>query len=243
MPHMCDMDGLARRCDSGAMRRDNDQPRALWPTRLRSRMAVVCHVGRDKVSARSCVGVLIAAVVLFAGACGSGGGERSPGTSSSTLRAVSSPGQSSASASAAQATPTARPQQAAIPADCMDKRLTASLAGLIDGKQLNSTNAGTDQLSCLWGKAVPIVNVGIAAPSTPSNDADFQVVDVPELRKIGATARARTTQFSLGAKALYISTFVVSSDQFRITVSYSGEDRRDQEVADATVAIAERLHG
>jgi hypothetical protein len=185
---------------------------------------------------------LVAAVALFAVACGSGG-ERPPGTSSSTVSTVASPGRLSAPASATQATPTARPQQVAIPADCTDKRLTASLAGLIDGNQLNPASAGKGGLSCLWGTAIPIVSVEITAPTAPSNTAGFQAVDVPELRKIGATARAQTTQISAGAKTLYISTFVVSSNQFRITVSYSGEDRRDQQVADAAIAIAEQLHG
>jgi hypothetical protein len=189
------------------------------------------------VSAQSGLRVLIVVAVLLLNSCGSGDGERSPSTSGT----AASPQQPSGSTDTAQATPTQQ-QPATIPADCMDKRLTESLASLINGKQLGSTSAGRDELSCLWGAAVPAVNVLIAAPSTPSNDADFQLVDVPELNSIGATARAQTTQISAGAKTLYISTFVVTSDQFRITVSYSGEDRQDQVVADAAVALAERLH-
>jgi hypothetical protein len=70
----------------------------------------------------------------------------------------------------------------------------------------------------------------------------FPVVDVPEVKRIPAQARAKVTQLAVGSKKLYISTFIITSDRLRITVAYSGEARRDQDVGDAAVAIAERLN-
>lgn len=174
---------------------------------------------------------------LLATGCGGGDG------GSTRTASPASPRESSAPASAASATPGAGAPAAEVPKDCADERLIGPLAKLIKGKKRGVTTAKQNELLCSWGKAVPsvTVTVGTASSTTASNDSDFPVVDVPELKRIPAQARAKVTQIAVGSKKLYISTFVVTSDRFRISVAYSAEERRDQDVGDAAVAITERL--
>jgi hypothetical protein len=173
-------------------------------------------------------------------ATGCGGGDRG---STRAATPASSPA-SSPPASAVSATPGAGQPAAEIPKDCADERLIGPLAKMIKGKKRGATSAKQDELLCSWGKAVPGVTVTVRAPSstTASSDTDFPVVDIPELKRIPAQARAKVTQIAIGSKKLYISTFVVTSDRFRISVAYTAEQRRDQDVGDAAVGIAERLN-
>jgi hypothetical protein len=175
---------------------------------------------------------------LLATGCGGGDGD------STRTASPASPRASSAPASAASATPGAGKPAAEVPRDCADERLIGPLAKLIKGKKRGATTAKQDELLCSWGEAVPGVTVTVrtASSTTTSNDSDFPVVDIPELKRIPAQARAKVTQIALGSKKLYISTYVVTSDQLRISVAYTAEKRRDQDVGDAAVAMAERLN-
>jgi hypothetical protein len=179
---------------------------------------------------------LVFSGLLATGCGGDGGSTRTAGPAS--------PKASSAPASAASATPGAGVPAAEVPKDCADERLIGPLAKLIKGKKRGATTAKQDELLCSWGHGIPLVTTTVGKPSstTTSTDSDFPVVDIPELRRIPAQARAKVTQIAVGSKKLYISTFVVTSASLRITVAYSGEQRRDQDVGDAAVAIAQRLH-
>jgi hypothetical protein len=170
---------------------------------------------------------------MLATACGGGGDDaaNSPSPSKSTPAAPV----------ATTAAPSSAPA-AAIPDDCADETLTVPLAPLIKGKKRGSTSAKTDELLCSWGKAVPSVTVTITLPSANNTASDFPVVDIPALKQFGAEARAKVTQIAVGSKKLYISTFVVTSDRYRISVAYSDEKRHDQEVGDAAVGLTQRLH-
>jgi len=169
---------------------------------------------------------------LLATGCGGGDG----GSTRTVSPKASSPG-------AASATPGAGLPAAEVPKDCADERIIGPLAKLVKGNKRGATTAKQNELLCAWGHAVPLVTVTVGLPSsiTANNDADFPVVDVPEVKRIPAQARAKVTQLAVGSKKLYISTFIVTSDRLRITVAYSGEARRDQDVGDAAVAIAQRL--
>lgn len=172
---------------------------------------------------------------LLATGCGGGDG------GSTRTASPASPRASSAPASAAS---TPRPPAAEVPRDCADERLIGPLAKLIKGKKRGAASVKQDELLCSWGKAVPGVTVTVrtASSTATSIDNDFPVVDIPELKRIPAQARAKVTQIAVGSKKLYISTFIVTSDRFRISVAYTAEERRDQDVGDAAVAIAERLN-
>jgi hypothetical protein len=170
---------------------------------------------------------------LLAAGCGGGDG----GSARTASPAVPK-------ASSASAAPGAGKPAAEVPRDCADERLVGPLAKLVKGRKRGPTSARQDQLLCSWGVGVPLVTVqiGTASATTTSNDGDFPIVDVPELKRIPAQARAKVTQIAVGAKKLYISTFVVTSDRFRIAVASTAEERRDKDVGDAAVAIAERLN-
>jgi len=179
----------------------------------------------------------VIAALVFSGLISTGCGGGTTRTASSA-----SPKTLSAPAGAASATP--GPPAAEVPRDCADERLIGPLAKLIKGKKRGATSAKQNELLCSWGKAVPSITVTVrtAASTTTSDDSDFPVVDVPELKRINAQARAKVTQIAIGSKKLYISTFVVTSDRFRISVASTAEKRDDQDVGDAAVAIAERLN-
>jgi hypothetical protein len=178
--------------------------------------------------------------VVFSGllATGCGGGDATRTADPASAKATP------AAPTATSATPGAGAPAAEVPKDCADERLIGPLAKLIKGKKRGASTAKQNELLCSWGSGVPLVTaqVGTASSTTTSNDSDFPVVDVPELKSIPAQARAKVTQIAVGSKKLYISTFVVTSDRLRISVAYTAEQRRDQEVGDAAVAIAERLH-
>jgi hypothetical protein len=173
---------------------------------------------------------------LIATGCGGGDG--------GSTRTVSPAPPKTSSPSAASATPGTGQPAAEVPKDCADERIIGPLAKLVKGNKRGATTAKQNELLCAWGHAVPLVTVTVGLPSsiTATNDTDFPVVDVPEVKRIPAQARAKVTQLAVGSKKLYISTFIITSDRLRITVAYSGEARRDQDVGDAAVAIAERLN-
>lgn len=191
---------------------------------------------------------VVAFVALGVAGCSDSTGRSVQGGSSGSSIATAT-GQVPSNQPSATATATAGTQSASIPFTCTDQQLTTLLAGLIDGLDLDtsaSSGGGTDRLSCLWGTSTTdhLVNVRIDPPPASPPGGNFQSVDVPALTSIGATAQAGVTEFGGGAQPIYISTFIVTtSDGLEITVSYTGEIRHDQQIGDAAVAIAERLHG
>ncbi|MEV8636174.1 hypothetical protein AB0395_31420 [Streptosporangium sp. NPDC051023] len=82
----------------------------------------------------------------------------------------------------------------------------------------------------------------IEPPSGQDESADMQVMDVPEIAKFGAVARARTTEIAGSRGTFYIVAFVVTSDKYRILVNAGGRERQDQAAGDAAVLITELLH-
>jgi len=177
----------------------------------------------------------VAFIGMLATACGGedGGGADAANSSSPSSRAPSAAATTSAPSSA---------PPAALPDNCADETFTVPLAPLIKGKQRGSSSAKADQLLCSWGKGVPGVTMTVTRPSAANTASDFPVVDIPALKQFGAEARAKVTQIALGSRKLYISTFVVTSDRYRISVAYTAEERKDQGVGDAAVGITQRLH-
>ncbi|TDE39499.1 hypothetical protein E1295_32770 [Nonomuraea mesophila] len=182
-------------------------------------------------SVRTFLGILLLGVLLLG--CGDVGQDATaastgPSPNSSATRASQSP--------AATAT-TAPARPFTLPKDCDDPRLAAAMGALIKGKKFDKRYDSADHVTCSWGKKIPTAGVTIALPSAKPKYKDFPEVEVSELSALGVEAQSGGTEIAVGDRTLYTQAFVVSAPQFRLTVDQMSEERHDDDLREAAVAL------
>ncbi|WP_347604418.1 hypothetical protein [Acrocarpospora sp. B8E8] len=115
--------------------------------------------------------------------------------------------------------------------------MVAAMGALIKGKKFNDRYDSAGKVTCSWGKKVPTAAVTIALPSAPPTYEDFPEVEVPELTALGVEAQSGGTEIAVGDRSLYNQAFVVIAPQFRLTVDQMSEERRDDDLREAAVAL------
>jgi hypothetical protein len=175
--------------------------------------------------------VWLGAALLGGLLTGCGGG--SPGEPAES----STPASPTAPAATASPTPTPSARPFALPKDCDDPRLVAAMGALIKGKKFAKRYDEDDRITCAWGKKIPTASVTIALPSATPKYKDFPEVEVAELAALGVEAQSGGTEFAVGDRSLYNQAFVVIAPQFRLTVDQASEERRDDDLTEAAVAL------